>query len=443
MEERNARSMEANMATINLLTRLIYGTSKNDTLSGTAGSDIIYARSGSDLIFGSASADTIYGDDEGGANYSDTVSYANSALGVRVDLRQVLQQDQSPYEWSAGIDDPNAPVSDAHGDMLYSIENVTGSAYDDILTGNGALNVLNGGNGNDTLNGGIDGFADVLDGGAGVDTVDYSESGAGVNVTLDRTTTFATVYGVFTRTADGSVTVNGVTEDVLRNIENVTGSAFNDTITGNEKNNVIDGGFGADIINGGAGSDTIDYSGFGGEVDIDLMRTAQKGGAAEGDRLTSIENVTGTYRNDTIRGDNGSNRLDGSSGSDTIEGRGGNDVIIGGRGADILDGGAGFDVFVYENLTDSYDPSSSTRRYGFGVDTIVNFETGTDRIDLRGVDANSLTTANDAFVFTNEFTGSAGQLMYDGAKLMGDVNGDKIADFTINVTGLSHSDVML
>ncbi len=180
--------------------------------------------------------------------------------------------------------------------------------------------------------------------GSCTDTVDYSNSTVGMTVKLDQTSTYATQFGVVTYTVDGSAsTASGINEDILRKIENIVGSSYADTLTGNEKANVIDGGAGADTINGGAGSDTVDYkfigtlvsySGIGPSsydgsngVDIDLLRTLQKGTIAEGDRLVSIENVSGSYGHDLLKGTNAGNRLDGGDGDDIIEGRGGNDTI--------------------------------------------------------------------------------------------------------------------
>ncbi len=79
----------------------------------------------------------------------------------------------------------------------------------------------------------------------------------------------------------------------------------------------------------------------------------------------------------------------------------------------------------------------------WGHDLIENFETGIDKIDLSQIDANTGLAGNQAFVFTTRFTGRAGQLIYNDGQLRGDTNGDRIADLTINVDGLSRSDVIL
>ena len=102
---------------------------------------------GDDLIDGHAGADTI----SGGAGI-DYASYANSAVGVNVNL-------------ATGA----ASGGDATGDQLSGIEVLLGSDYGDTLVGNGAANQLWGYGGNDTLRGGAG--DDLIDGGAGKDTL--------------------------------------------------------------------------------------------------------------------------------------------------------------------------------------------------------------------------------------------------------------------------------
>ncbi|MEO1146586.1 MAG: hypothetical protein AAFY26_13460 [Cyanobacteria bacterium J06638_22] len=74
-------------------------------------------------------------------------------------------------------------------------------------------------------------------------------------------------------------------------------------------------------------------------------------------------------RDNTVRGFSGSNDvINGLGGNDTLAGRSGNDTLDGGYGDDIYTGGAGADVFVLNA--------------GQGVDTITDFEVGSDRISL-------------------------------------------------------------
>lgn len=118
----------------------------------------------------------------------------------------------------------------------------------------------------------------------------------------------------------------------------------------------------------------------------------------------------------------------------------GNDVLIGndvanhldgGKGNDVLTGNGGDDVFVFNDLS--------------GNDRITDFTRGSDKIDLRGIDADTGHGGNQAFTFigSGAFTHHAGELqetVVNGANILsGDVNGDGIADFTINL-GTVHVD---
>jgi Ca2+-binding RTX toxin-like protein len=127
-------------------------------------------------------------------------------------------------------------------DVILNIENVTGGTAADTLTGDSLANVLSGGGGNDILKGGLG--ADTLDGGANVDTADYS----------DKTTTVKT-----TLNGAGGVWVfeGGVAQDVILNVENVTGGTAADTLTGDSLANVLSGNAGNDILNGGLGNDAL------------------------------------------------------------------------------------------------------------------------------------------------------------------------------------------
>jgi Ca2+-binding RTX toxin-like protein len=128
----------------------------------------------------------------------------------------------------------------------------------------------------------------------------------------------------------------------------------------------------------------------------------------------------------------GADTIVGGQGADEIWGRGGSDVIKGGLGADILRGGEGDDVFVYNAVAES---GAGSR------DTILDFTSGSDRIDLSGIDADSLQAGDQAFTWigSNAFSGAAGELRayQDSASgtwiVQGDVNGDGTADFQIGI----------
>jgi Ca2+-binding RTX toxin-like protein len=109
--------------------------------------------------------------------------------------------------------------------------------------------------------------------------------------------------------------------------------------------------------------------------------------------------VEGTDQGDLIYGGSGNDRIDGNRGADiiyggfgkdTICGGNGDDTIIGGFGADFLSGGKGHDSFVFLSEIDS--PPCQP-------DTILDFESRCDRIDLSAVDANSSRIDDQAFNF--------------------------------------------
>lgn len=207
-------------------------------------------------------------------------------------------------------------------------DTVRGDADNDFINGGDGNDIIEGGNGDDWLSG--DAGSDTLNGGNGIDTIDYSISGASVQVNL----------------LTGTGTGGEAQGDVISNVENVTGSAFNDTLIGNSLDNILNGndgddtligGAGADILNGGNGVDTIDYSSSSAAVQINLFDNTAASGDAQGDTYFSIENVTGSTFNDTITGDTLSNTLNGGSGDDWLSGGAGADTLNGGDGIDTID----------------------------------------------------------------------------------------------------------
>src|SRR6478672_3775426 len=124
-------------------------------------------------------------------------------------------------------------------------QTIRGGHFNDHMFGLGGDDILKGYGGQDEL-----------DGGAGSDTADYSDKSAAVAVTLNGAT-------------DAIVTVGGVAEDTIHNIEYLVGGSGNDTLTGdalvnnfagNAGNDLLKGGGGNDVLDGGADIDTADYS---------------------------------------------------------------------------------------------------------------------------------------------------------------------------------------
>ncbi len=279
----------------------------------------------------------------------------------------------------------------AGDDTLY------GAGGADRLTGNGGHDVLSGDAGNDTLSGGagedyLMGGAgnDSLDGGADADWAGYDDATAAVKVDLNLTTAQNTLGG-------GT--------DTLKNIENLQGSAFNDTLLGNSAVNYLhggagndslfgangddhfDGGAGNDTLNGGNGDDVVSYeNGIASGVTLDLnLTTGQANGAHGTDTLISIEAIWGSGYDDKFTGnaaDNylyggaGADLLKGGDGADVLDGATGNDTLVGGAGADDLTGGAGDDLFQFVG-GDSGVFNSLGGVAGGATDTLNDFAGGT------------------------------------------------------------------
>jgi Ca2+-binding RTX toxin-like protein len=249
----------------------------------------------------------------------------------------------------------NNIVGTSDADEIYGLngnDTLYGSDGDDTLYGGAGNDLLDGGEDDDVLEGGAG--ADTLDGGSGNDTASYASSAGGVNVNL----------------ATGVGSNNDAQGDVFVSIENLTGSSFGDTLVGDGSANVLAGGRGNDSLSGGAGNDTLDggdnddvlvggaganlldggdgidtanYTSSSQGVTVNLETGLGAGGDAAGDVLAGVENVIGSFYNDTLIGDDGANNLNGFDGRDTIVGGGGNDSVRGGLGNDLLIGGSGAD----------------------------------------------------------------------------------------------------
>ncbi len=81
----------------------------------------------------------------------------------------------------------------------------------------------------------------------------------------------------------------------------------NDILLGGAGNDTLIGGGGADSLQGGAGVDTADYSGSAAPVTVNLTTGTGSGGDAQGDTLTGVDNLIGSFGDDSLTGDAGNN----------------------------------------------------------------------------------------------------------------------------------------
>lgn len=249
--------------------------------------------------------------------------------------------------------------------------------------------------------------------------------------------------------SDAAETMNGTAGD-----DALKGLGGNDKLNGGEGNDVLNGGAGRDAIDGGAGVDTVSYAGATSAVVADLGTRKGSYGEAVGDTFKNVENLSGSAFDDALYGDRNANVIDGLDGDDLIEGAGGfdtllggagNDILRGGLGADMMTGGSGNDIFVLAK-TDSGKTIDK-------ADTILDFISGQDIIDLSEIDANVKTKGvEDAFTFIGDsaFSKTAGELRFEvvgsDIDVQADWNGDGKVDFMIhltNVASVSANDFLL
>ena len=369
---------------------VLIGSVGNNILEGGAGDDTLDGAEGSDQAVystGALSDFDIIANIDGSFTVSslltgtDTLHNIESILfadGSQISLERTvtLSTDDDDYttltdsEIIFGRDGDDVVQGGDSNEELYGgvgDDTLSGGAGDDVVSGGVGNDTVNGGEGNDTTSGGagndvisggagddmIDGGrgADTINGGEGFDIADYSDSFNRVNINMI--------------TQDN--TSGEAQGDTLTSIECIIGSQFGDTIRGRNSgdhfignagrdnligfggDDILEGGDGRDFLSGGAGADVIDggesladmarYLGSDAGVTVNLAQGTGLGGHAEGDVLIDIEHLYGSSFDDTLIGNEGSNRFYGGDGVDTLLGEGGIDHLFGGDGRDVLMGG--------------------------------------------------------------------------------------------------------
>lgn len=376
----------------------LLGRGGNDNVSGADGDDFLRGDPGNDGLFGGGGHDYLRGgagnDTMNGGDGLDRAAFFDSLVGVDVSLLLAAPQDTGQ-----GVD------------WLIDIEHLSGTPFSDRLIGDAGDNWLWGavsntdpptGGGNDTLIGNEgDDLLDVgtgnhrLIGGDGIDTV--------------------TVFGNATDTLGGvalDLNLQSAVQDTgqgmmfLKGIEQLSGSIHDDQLIGDARANLLAGRDGDDTLRGGAGRDNL----YGdGAIAID----APQGSSGP---IVELRQVTGPGI---------------AAGDDLLFGGGGADFLLGGFGADTQTGGDGGDIFMFQAIEDSLPGD---------FDFILDF-TMRDQVDVKTIDADSSTAANEDFHWVAAFTGAAAeaQLQYNRSEgrthLAFDVDGDAVADAKIVFEG--------
>lgn len=443
-----------------------------DNIVTASGNDVISTNGGNDLVDVGRGVDTA----DGGAGVDRlSADFSDDTQGVSIDLR-------------------NATNAGAFGSFsnFEHYGTITGSAFNDSFLGATPAGVnisstfnlgagddtavafrqtdVNGGTGSDRLIGDFTAQGDVsvlIATGPTANTTDGGFNGqfnSGNGVLLARFTSIES----FTIT-----TGTGLGADII------TTASGNDVVNTNGADDLVDVGRGVDTADGGAGVDRLsaDFSDdtAGGTLDTLGLRGDYAGANAvvfDAATMINVEGLALISGRDTRFGrENGQNysyditfndgnvaagstfivdagtltgvetaRFDGSretNGRFDIFGGDGADVLIGGQGADMLrgnvgadrlTGGGGADMFRYQAVAESASAS---------FDTITDFLSGTDRIDLSLIDANTRVDGNDAFTYIDNraFSGAGGELRAvtdgTGTRVEGDTDGDGVADFVI------------
>ncbi len=336
-----------------------------ENVEGTAFADMIMGDHKDNLVLGTPGHDRIdLGDGRDRVDYTGM----EGDRGVWIDLN----------EWNPGELPLISPAVTGDQDYLLqwirNVEELRGSGNPDRLYGSDQADTLFGGSGSDLIHGrgGDDvilgsGQGDTIDGGEGEDTLDYRNMGVGIHASLS--------------------TGIAAALDRFSNIENLTGSLFDDELQGDDGANVLYGHFGLDVLTGnggddtflglgdgdlmigGSGQDTADFRKAVTGVQVTMSRSVQTPDQRRAwealenrpDFLVGIETVLGSNYHDLISTDQGNEVIRAGAGDDRIMASS-NGYGIGNptarflarlgilhHGQDTLDGGEGFDVVSYLN----------------------------------------------------------------------------------------------
>jgi Ca2+-binding RTX toxin-like protein len=380
-----------------------------------------------------------------GANVIDGKQGNDTMTGLAGDDTYVVTQagDMVVEAASGGTDTVIAHINHV---LAANVENVTLVAGSNA-TGNALANVLTGNAGNNKLDG--QGGADTMSGGLGND--DYIVTDAGDVVVEDAASGIDTVHAAFDYALGNNLETLLLTSNAVKGTGNsaantLIGNALANTLKGGAGDDTMDGGAGKDALEGGKGNDTYvlggskdkvtDNKGADDTITSTITRKLADFAGIENLKLEGTAHINGT-------GNATDNDLVGNAGKNQLKGEAGNDLIRGLAGADQLWGGGGADTFDFDAVSDIRKASSKR-------DIIKDFQHLNDKIDLSTIDANSLLAGDQAFKFKaaegTAFTGVAGQLIWDQKDaagtssdrtlVSGDINGDGLADFTLELSGL-------
>jgi Ca2+-binding RTX toxin-like protein len=394
----------------NGLVNTITGNASNNMLDGAGGLDILIGGLGNDTYVISSGSETITELGNGGV---DTVqSTASYSLATRPFIENIR------LLGSGNI-------------------NATGNLANNTLLGNSGNNSLDGGDGADAMIGGKGNDTYVIDVNSGtlhnMDSVTEAVN-AGTDL-VQSSVSYALGANLENLTLLGSANINA------------TGNGVANTLTGNSGANVLTGGTGADIMDGAGGADTYSVdntadtvtdsvAGTGDSIISSVNFNLATGGASAAN--TNVENLTLIGSATTGTGNDSANTITGNALNNILSAAAGNDILDGGLGKDTLTGGLNNDTFVFS-------AASHTLLGAFDIITDFTVGASADKINLTAIfgggQLTGATTAGFEFIDITAFhaDGTHPEVRFDTAtsKVLGDVNADGVADFAIQLTGIT------
>ena len=351
----------------------IKGTDFDDTIYGNGGADTIYAKGGNDTIVGGKGIDIIYGDDDySGTAGNDTYIwnlgdgfdelhdsrgnntirfgegialsnlifrhngnhldiYVNGDRTQGVKLINYYYRSQGIYYTLEFVDGTTLNLAESGLILTQSdkSESCSGTAYNDVIYGNGGDDTLRGKDGNDILVGGKGN--DELYGDKGNDTIIWN-LGDGLDTVIDYNTGINTIqFG------------EGITFERL-------------TFERDNRNLYI-------YVDGDR-TQGVKLTDFASKYLIKFADGTTYSPDNDGFMLNQSD------KNDNASGDEYEDIMYGNGGNDTLYGKGGNDTLVGGKGNDNLQGGDGRDIYLW-NLGDGFDEitdfGENIIRFGEGI----------------------------------------------------------------------------
>jgi Ca2+-binding RTX toxin-like protein len=413
---------------------LIAGGAGNDTLNGNPFADELQGGEGSDVLNGARGNDTLIG---GLGNDTLIGGLGNDTLigGLGIDVADyssettpiTLTLTKNPDPKLTGFNGTVKVGSDT--DTLSSIETLKFTPKDDIVKVQ-------------SIPQGV-----TLDGGEGKDTLDFSTANPKVGVQVDSTTKVVklgsdslsianfeifvgTAYNDIFKVDEKTIKVDGgegidlldfsnsskpITVDLVKSgtgipqyikIENFKGSSFNDVFTldkaankveGGDGNDIMIGGAGNDTLDGGLGNDTVDYSSETTPITLTLTKGAVVASIASATLSISARSASSTPTgfNGTVKVGSDTDTL---SSIETLKFTKKDDIVkIQSLPKGVtLDAVDGKDTLDFSTLTTTLGVSINTTakvaQVGSESLSIANFETfvGTNRDDTFKVDENTI-----------------------------------------------------